>query len=175
MCDTDSTNFLLAEYTGLRDEIVKRIEIQHQLISFAVVASGGFLSLVDKLPAKVFLAYSILALFLSAAWSQSDIRIQQIGRYIKDKIEKRLLDEKGGWELHHQLSTGKNRVTLSRVISIGIFAGTQGLTVALFFVKRGNVTDFTGIEILLLSMSVLMIIVTLILLCAARKLGKMSG
>src|SRR3972149_6861285 len=80
----EEIDFLLAEYAKLRDEILKRTEIQHQLISLALVATGTFLAM-GSVTAK--LTYPVLALFLSIAWVKSDIRIGQLGMYIKEEIE----------------------------------------------------------------------------------------
>ena len=44
--ETPGGKLLVAEYTSLRDEIIKRIEIQHQLLSLAFIAPGRF-SLLD--------------------------------------------------------------------------------------------------------------------------------
>ena len=37
--------FLISEYSALREEIVKRIEIQHQLLSLALIATGTILTI----------------------------------------------------------------------------------------------------------------------------------
>ncbi len=173
MSNTDSMNFLIAEYNALRDEIVKRTEIQHQLISIAVVASGGFLSLVDKIPAKVFLAYPVLALVLAAAWSQSDIRIQRIGMYIRDHIEEPLIkagELTAGWEHVFQSSSPAGKVgTLSNFISVGILVGTQILTVVLFLYRRANATSFTTAETALLIASFLVVVFTGFLILGSQR------
>ena len=172
-----SMDFLIVEYTALREEILKRTEIQHQLISIAVIASGSFLSLIDKIPAKVFLAYPILALFLSGAWSQSDLRIRQIGKYIKEHIEERLIEKKllyakSGWEhVFPALSPVGKLGSLSQFISVGILIGTQILAVILFLFKRLPAASFTRGEIALIVISCFVILLTWLLLRGSRLFG----
>jgi len=171
--NNDSLTFLIAEYSALREEILKRTEIQHQLIAIALVASGTFLSLSAQIPTTVGLAYPVLALFLSAAWSQSDIRIRQIGEYIKDHIEKRLmqeglLDPSSGWEHDFERRALRARgklVTLSQLVSYGILIGTQILAVLLFLFK----TSFTKKDICLLVLDCLVILFSAFLLGRSRR------
>jgi hypothetical protein len=171
----NSMDFLIAEYTALRGEILKRTEIQHQLISITLVVLGSFLSLVDKIPAKVFLAYPILALFLSAAWSQSDIRIRQIGAYVKEHIEERLIQEKlldnrSGWEhVFQTLSPVGKLGTLSQLTSLGILIGTQILSVILFVFKRLRPPSFTKGDIGLLVLDCVVIFFTAVLLRGSQR------
>lgn len=39
----DASSFYLTEYSDLREEIVKRISFQHQLIAMTLLAAGTFL------------------------------------------------------------------------------------------------------------------------------------
>jgi hypothetical protein len=118
-------DFLLAEFGKLRDEILKRTDIQHQLVSLALVATGTFIVIEST---TIKLTYPILALFLSVAWMQNDIRIGQLGGYIREQIEGRLGGI--GWEHYHapigDLGPIKN---LARFASRGILCGTQILIV----------------------------------------------
>jgi len=59
--------FLVAEYQALRDEIIKRLEIQQQLHLFALVAFGTFLTIgFQSKTVTIPLLYPILALFLAS-------------------------------------------------------------------------------------------------------------
>src|ERR1022692_2709971 len=95
---TDPLQFLMAEYKALRDEILKRSEMQHQLISITLVALGGLATIGLKDSPSALLAYPMLALFLSAAWTYNDIQIAQLGIYIRYRIEDPLIGEGLGWE-----------------------------------------------------------------------------
>jgi hypothetical protein len=131
-------DFLLAEYKVLRDEILKRLEMQHQLISFSLVAAGGlFAAGIANWTAVLPLLYPVLALFLANSWNLHDIRITELGTYIRDRIEARLLESGHGWEHlrvaqacpptsdHHWHSAGTLRT---------VFAGTQLVAVGLALV-----------------------------------------
>ena len=74
-----SVDFLIAEYSALREEILKRTELQHQLILAALVAVGTFLSVgLETNSVLIMLLYPILALFLATAWEQNNIRVQEL-------------------------------------------------------------------------------------------------
>jgi hypothetical protein len=156
--------FLKEEYQALRGEILKRTELQHQLISFALLAFGSLLAIgfgKDGSP-KATLAYPLLTVALSAAWSQHDIRIRQLGRYIKERIEAELLGKEKGWE--HFLSTsgaetdrvGKRTQWSTRVI---LFI-TPMLAVILSRFKIGTIMPVDAVDRLLTGMGVLCIAVT---------------
>ncbi len=97
--ETQLTDFLLAEYAALRDEILKRLELQHQSLSLGLIALGALIPLgVESESPIVILLYPIIVLFLAASWSQSDLRTGQIGTYIRENIEPRLTNGQPGWE-----------------------------------------------------------------------------
>jgi hypothetical protein len=152
----EMTEFLLAEYGKLRDEILKRTDIQHQLLSLALVATGTFI-VIDSVTVK--LTYPILALFLSIAWIQSDIRIRQLGVYIREHIEGRMGNI--GWEHFHTPMRDLGKIgNLARFSSIGILCGTQLLTVLVSI----GANSLTMIEKVLLCIDILVIIFTIVLL-----------
>ena len=131
------SGFLLAEYNALRDEILRRTDIQHQLISITLVAFGALVSVGLQVSQTALLAYPLLALFLSVVWSYNDIRIRQLGFYIRDRIENRLAGGGEGWE-HAISSDSLSRSVGSRVIlaTRGIFWGTELLAVGIYLVDR---------------------------------------
>ncbi|MGZ8158771.1 MAG: hypothetical protein ACXWT1_06895 [Methylobacter sp.] len=153
----EMSDFLLAEYGKLRDEILKRTEIQHQLISLALVATGTFL-VMDSVTAK--LTYPILALFLSIAWVQSDIRIGQLGMYIREQIEIRFGNNMGWEHFHTPMRDLAGIGSLAHFASRGILCGTQFLTVLISLLT----TDFSTLDKVLLCLDSLVIILTIILL-----------
>jgi hypothetical protein len=62
--------FLITEYSALRSELVKRMELQHQLISLALIAAGTFLSVGLEADSTIMiLIYPFLAMFLASAWA----------------------------------------------------------------------------------------------------------
>ena len=163
MNEEDGNDFLKDEYQSLRGEILKRTELQHQLISIAVVAFGSLLAIgfgKDGSP-RAILAYPLLTVALSAAWSQHDIRIKQLGTYIKEHIEAELLGEGRGWE--HLLSrsaesdrVGKRTIWSTRTILLI----TPILAVILSRFKIGAIRPVDAGDWLLTGMGVLCIAVT---------------
>jgi hypothetical protein len=153
----ESLDFLLAEYAALRAEILKRTETQHQLISLALIATGTFLTTGS---ATATLAYPILAMFLVAAWVQSDLQIGRMGEYIRKRIEERFLGGNLGWEhvfvaIHDVSIFG----SLAHFASRGVFIGTQILTMVVSLLK----TSFPIEDVVLLVLDSLAIIFTLLL------------
>jgi hypothetical protein len=134
-------DFLIQEYNALRGEVLKRTEIQHQLVSFALIATGTFLTigLKDLKSPTVILAYPILAIFLHVLWYQSDGFIAKIGKYIRMHIEGRLLGSSGvGWEGYlYNLRREKECWSLSRFSAGGIFVGTEIVAVLLVLLTTG--------------------------------------
>ncbi len=133
--DETQRGFLLAEFSSLREEVHRRTDIQHQLISLALVALGVFFSINHERASLVLLAYPILALFLASAWSQSDIRIRQIGAYISS-IEAELLGGDRGWEHNLRKVSGVGRFgSLAFFASRGVFVGTQMVAILMALLR----------------------------------------
>ena len=133
----DPSQFLLAEYRELRGEILKRSELQHQLISIALVAFGGLTAVGLKDSPGALLAYPMLVAFLSTAWSYHDTQIAQLGVYIRYRIEERLMDGDLGWE-HARMSDRASREigSLIKVSTRGVFWGSECLAIGLYLLKR---------------------------------------
>lgn len=132
-----TSQFLLSEYKELRGEILKRTELQHQLMSIALVALAALTSVGLKDSPIALLAYPMLALFLSAAWSYHDIQIAQLGRYIRYRIEDQLIGKGLGWENALRVDTTSKRIgARARLSARGILLGSQFLSVVLYLLKR---------------------------------------
>jgi hypothetical protein len=151
-------DFLLAEYNALRDEILKRTEIQHQLISLALIASGTFLTINVT---TAILAYPILALFIAAAWKQSDSMIANLGRYIRTRIEEPFLGNNQGWQ-HYFSGFRDPRLfgSLAHLASRGIIGLTQ---ILIFFVGLLK-TEFPIEDTILIILDFFAIVLTQIIL-----------
>ena len=143
---TDPSQFLLAEYGELRGEILKRSEMQHQLISITLVALGALTTIGLRDSPGALLAYPMLALFLAAAWTYNDIQIAQLGIYIRYRIEDQLIGEGLGWE-HAILSdrASKQIGSLVKVATRGILWGSEFLAIGLYLLKRLSMGWPTGL------------------------------
>lgn len=132
-----TSGFLIAEYSSLRDEILKRGEWQYQLLSVCVVAIGTFLAL-NSTDAFALLAYPILAVFLAASYAQNEVRLKQLNAYIATRIEEKFLGAQGGWENANLIASAvEKRRSLRPIAARGVIIGTQILAV-LVAILRGN-------------------------------------
>jgi 8-oxo-dGTP diphosphatase len=86
-------NVILTELKYLRDEVLKRFETRNMMINFAIILTGAILTF-GKV--EVYILYPIIGTILAGLWSHSDIRIDEIGDYIKNRIEPKLPNL--GWE-----------------------------------------------------------------------------
>lgn len=94
----DRSQFVLAEYAALRVEIVKHIEVQYQLVGSNLLIFGVALSIaVQSRSAATSSLYPVVALFLFFCWLSATLEIQRCGEYIREHIEKRLINGEG-WE-----------------------------------------------------------------------------
>jgi hypothetical protein len=91
---------LIQQYTALRSEIEKRIDIRQQILALTLLVAGTFLSVgvQPNVPAVVVLFYPIIAMFLGAIWEHNDLRVGQINFYIRTEVEKHLGSLGPGWE-----------------------------------------------------------------------------
>jgi hypothetical protein len=121
----------LAEYAALRAEILKRLEIRYQLLTFTMIATGGFaaIALTDMPSPTVMLLQPIFATLIAAAWAHSDLRIEEIGQYLKDQEGGALAGT--GWQTHlsglYGPDTSKVRKELSAWYGLGVFLVTEVL------------------------------------------------
>jgi hypothetical protein len=159
-------DFLLAQYTSLREEVLKRIEIQHQLILGVLLALGTILTVSTQGgSATNLLFYPFLVLFLALAWSQNDTRNRQITEFLSSNEEHFLSDISLGWE-HARTSSrlwifGSRKVFAAR----GIFVGSQVLTLLLFWLRvRSSGLAFTQEDSLLIIIAIGVTIFTVLII-----------
>lgn len=167
---TDPSQFLLAEYGELRGEILKRSEMQHQLISITLVALGALTTIGLRDSPSALLAYPMLALFLAAAWTYNDIQIAQLGIYIRYRIEDQLIGGGLGWE-HAILSdrASKQIGSLVKVATRGILWGSEFLAIGLYLLKRLSMGWPTGLaerrgEVVLLILAGAALVFTMVIM-----------
>jgi hypothetical protein len=160
----DSSAFALAEYASLRDEMLKQIEFQHQIIALTFIVTGTFLSLGTQpnVGPLLLLVYPVLTVFLVLGWAQSSIRIQRIGIYIKENIESRVVG--AGWEQFLVIKTGHIKRSMAILYARGAFVGTQIIAVFLALPKL----SLSSAEIGLLLADGIAIIATLFLIRSDR-------
>lgn len=86
---TEKTAIILQEYQALRNEILKRIEFRNNFFYYGIVLSGAFFGItqIDSIDYTIILFYPFLNFFLVSAWVHEDLRIHEIGNYLKTSIE----------------------------------------------------------------------------------------
>ena len=81
-------NYLEMEYTTLRTEIIKRIELRQNIMLITFVIAGAFLGIVAKSDiAFPVMFYPPIAAGFALLWFYNDYRIRVIGDYIRDRFE----------------------------------------------------------------------------------------
>lgn len=164
MCESNELTFYLAEYAALRNEIVKRLSFQHQIITITLIAAGTFLSIgyQKNVSSLMILVFPIICLFLAAGWAQNNIRLKQLGDYIRTTIEVKFANN--GWENHRfsQFSFKHNNISrhsISVIFGRGIFLATQVVTLSIGVVRIKQL----DLSILLILLDIVAIFLTLYL------------
>jgi len=143
---------ILAEYRALKDEIIQRTEVRHRLLFWTLLITGTLITASEKgfVTPPVLLIYPLLAVSLAAAWTQCDVRIGELGEYIRINIEHRL--EGLGWEEYMRQEYPKAEKWLLRhLVALaggGVFVVSSAL-VLLFVGYKSNWTFSIGEKIFL--------------------------
>ena len=153
---------LITEYTTLREEILKRMDFQHQFISLTIIIVGTLLSigLQPGLPVSPLYVYPLVAVFLTLGWKHHNLRVSVIGSYIRNNIESKL--EYLNWETHFHTGIDQAQPKIAghswRILSAnGIFVGTQVITIILALLR----SSFSPIEIILFLSNLLAILISI--------------
>jgi hypothetical protein len=131
--DSLPKDLYIEQYSSLRSEIEKRLDIRQATLTFTLVLAGTFLSVAAQpgIAAATAFYYPIVALFLAAAWTHNDSKIGQISQYIKLEVEQRMAPFTG-WEVYRKTTfDGTHPLTLkSGLVSFstrGTFLATEAL------------------------------------------------
>ncbi len=137
----EKSEFVLAEYVALREEILQNGKTQFEIVAVAIVVAGTFLTFGMQtsivFSEAALLVYPPLVTLLSAAWSFIDVDTGLVGEYIRDHIERNGM----GWERHLQEVSAEGKIAkvgqmrLRTFAVRGIFLGTQILAIALAIVR----------------------------------------
>jgi hypothetical protein len=130
----------LAEYGGLRNEILKRIEIVHQLKAGALLAWTAVLgfALQGQGEGELYFLYPIVALAIAYLWAFNNRAIILMGNYIRVMEED--AEEMGGGLRWEHYARGKSSGVAS---AAAVFLTTQVLTLlAATFVAGVSLSDW---------------------------------
>lgn len=126
------------EYSALRSEILKRIEMRQQIISITLTLAGIFLSfgLTNEM---VTLVYPPLAMFLAFSWAQNDFRIRRTAGYIRKNLESLEIGLKYESAMHEDriIDTSLSTWRFVVISHSGIFLLTQILAVGIDVLQSG--------------------------------------
>lgn len=130
------TSQLIAEYGALRNEILTRIRQRQQIATFAIIVLGILLTFGVTPGGSPLapLAYPILGLSFAVGWSHHDLRIGEVGEFIRKKIESQLTLIR--WETHlKEKRTGTSRASVfegrEAAFGMGTFVGAELLAMML--------------------------------------------
>lgn len=118
---------LLTQYRVLRDEILTRIRARTAILTFTLLVAGTFLTLAAEglIQSEILLVYPLVAAFLAGVWAHNDVRIWDIARYTRERIEDRLSGI--AWEswLKSEYSKRRPVLNLTELPAMGLFVGSQ--------------------------------------------------
>jgi hypothetical protein len=145
-----SIEFFLEEYRQLKGEQISRIGFRDNLIyvtltafgaiiSFTVTTESGYISL---------LVIPWICLILGWTYLNNDEKITTIGRYIKDELKLKLLNEKSidnqifGWENYHSTNKGRKRRKINQLFIDLITFVVPGVISIVAFDYLSTIDDF---------------------------------
>src|SRR5690348_1002208 len=148
----ETLTLLLAEYNALREEILKRMELQHQVMFLALPVFGTILGVgIQFRASSIVLLYPIIAVFLAATWAWNHRRVRELGAYIRVRIEARVGQTHMGWESYISQISHPRLGSLNFIASRGIFLETSVIAIVVAI----PIANFDTIEILLFILAVL--------------------
>jgi hypothetical protein len=160
--------FLQAEYTALRSEMVKRLELGSRLLEITLVSAAAILTInfTGMEFARVLLAYPVLVMFLAFAGLHSGLQVRILATYIETEIEPRFRlrhdgeDAAVGYEGWLAAHAPRENQRLGIFSSVLMFIGTQVLVFSLGVVEVVSGTRVHPVDIVLTIVGVVVIFVT---------------
>jgi hypothetical protein len=125
----------LAEFSALRNEMLSLLDKRHQILLYTLTAAGVFIvaGVRDIVSPPVILIYPLFSIFLINMWAHIDLRIGQIGDYIRENVEGNLPGLH--WENYlrqlYKEQQGKPFKNLIEYYTIGIFFFSQFLAIVI--------------------------------------------
>lgn len=125
---------LIIQYEALRSEVLSRLNMRQNLLTTTVAGAGVFSLFISGMAAApiLLLLYPWFTLCIAIAWSHHDVRVGEIGQYVKTYIEPHFPGL--NWETFmldlysDKKQTGRNMAELA---SKGTFIGTEIATILL--------------------------------------------
>jgi hypothetical protein len=150
---------ILAEYNSLKAEVLKRIEIRHQLTSLALIAPGTIIAVGFQVHNPfLILSYPILACLLSAVWLANIRAYHEVSIYIRTQVEPKLGRTNLRWQYVHYNSPHPFRL-VGFLGSGAIFIFTELLAI----LAGIALAKFDVLEIILLALAILSVLLTILM------------
>lgn len=164
----ESTPHWELEYNALRAEILKRIDLRHQMLSIALTVAGVFLG-IGVTNGTIALIYPPLAVFLMAAWAQNDRRIYILATDLRHNAEPAL-----GLAYEMRMNTSRegerDRGWRQTILSHGgVFLFTQLIALGVGLLSVLPTRAFSLLTIGLLVLDGIAVIVVFFVLRGARR------
>jgi hypothetical protein len=160
--------FLQTEYTALRSELVKRVELGQRLLEITLVSAAAILTinLTGLEFARVLLGYPVLVMFLAFAGLHHAQQVRTLATYIKTEIEPRFRgrhdgeDGSVGYEAWLGAHAPRQGQYLGIFAGMFIFIGTQVLVFSLGVVEAVTRTRVQPADVALIIVGGIAIVVT---------------
>jgi len=170
--------FLKLEYTALRGELIKRVELRQRLLEITLVSAAAILTInvTGAEFSRALLAYPILVMFLAFAWVHHDLRLQRIASYVKTRIEPAFDRQSNGatdpvgYETWLDQHPYPNEGRIGGMSSIALFIGSQILVFLLGWTGAWAKTRPQAIDLVLMFVGVQAIYWTAVFLLFYRRL-----
>lgn len=168
-----SYHMLMAEYTALREEIMKLTDVQFQLVAIAIISFGTLLGAgIASKTSSIILVYPILAVFLSASWFNQEYGIDIIEYYIQNHIEVIMGDK----SIRSAKRSKKSVVSIPRQIlnflgARGIFPATQ-IIALIAGTLEANFSVFSAWLFIIASLSTIASMVFMVVIAGAQSKGR---
>lgn len=149
------------EYSSLRSEIVKRIELRQQLISITLTLAGVFLG-VGLGKEGIALIYPPLAMFLAFGWAHNDFRTRILANYIRENLENSVTGLKYETIMQKRRNEAKGLESWRFVVlsHIGIFIFTQIMAILIELARVDfDVASFSLTQWILFSIDLISILI----------------
>jgi hypothetical protein len=171
--DNDLYIGLNLEYSALRDEVLKRIELRTQILFGTLALAGVLFGFASSTPVGI-LSYPIIAFFLAAAWSQNEIGMKRTSNFIRLQIESRVpgLSWEGYRQKNVQALTKVRGIRLATLSASGVFVGTQMVALLIGF---ANVASFAIFDWIVAIIAIVLTLTTTALLVAVERRVEILG
>jgi len=171
--DSDPYIGLRLEYSTLRDEILKRVELRTQILFGTLALAGVLFGFASSTPVGI-LSYPTIAFFLAAAWSQNEIGMKRTSNFIRLQIETRVpgLSWEGYRQKNVQSLTKVKGVRLATLSASGVFIGTQLVALLIGF---ANVATFAMLDWIVAAIAIVLTLTTIALLVGVERRVEILG